>query len=488
MLTFGTKDLRNRIHACWLGKNIGGTMGTPFEGTRELLDINGFSTPPGVVLPNDDLDLQLIWLKAMDDLGPASVNANTLGEYWLSYICPHWNEYGVGKSNLREGLLAPLAGEMWNEEWKNSNGAWIRTEIWACLYPGQPEKAIAFAFEDACVDHGYGEGSYATIFVAAVQSAAFVVSDINRLIEIGLSKIPEDCRVARSIKLVIKDFENGTDWKTARNNVVKDSEDLGWFQAPANVAFVVLGLLYGGCDFKKSMILAINCGDDTDCTGATIGALMGIMQGRAGIPDDWMEYIGEKIVTKSLLMGHGNYPDDCTQLTDCVMRLLPTTTRTPLEQFLNHQETIALTDGDSQNDDFDSSAFMGDDFVRDMFNRSPYSFRVGNVYADAWVEFAAEPVISLDKPLSGKISVFPKNLPEQKHFHIRWLTPVGWKAEGQMNLHVNALHSKHRKHSEAEFTLTIDETADLQATNRLVLELSTPARSMPILIPVVIFG
>ena len=35
------------------------------------------------------------------------------------------------------------------------------------------------------------------------------------------------------------------------------------FDAPENVAFVVLGLLYGEGDFGKSLILANNCGEDT---------------------------------------------------------------------------------------------------------------------------------------------------------------------------------------------------------------------------------
>lgn len=37
------------------------------------------------------------------------------------------------------------------------------------------------------------------------------------------------------------------------------------FDAPENVAFVVLGLLYGEGDFGKSLIIANNCGEDTDC-------------------------------------------------------------------------------------------------------------------------------------------------------------------------------------------------------------------------------
>ena len=70
MIKLNKETLRDKIYACWIGKNIGGTMGTPYEGTRELLDIQGFSTPEGVVLPNDDLDLQLAWLLAMEEHGP----------------------------------------------------------------------------------------------------------------------------------------------------------------------------------------------------------------------------------------------------------------------------------------------------------------------------------------------------------------------------------------------------------------------------------
>ena len=54
------ESYRDKVYACWIGKNIGGTMGTPYEGRRELLDIQGFATKPKEVLPNDDLDLQLI--------------------------------------------------------------------------------------------------------------------------------------------------------------------------------------------------------------------------------------------------------------------------------------------------------------------------------------------------------------------------------------------------------------------------------------------
>ena len=74
----------DRVHACWTGKNIGGTMGTPYEGKREMLDISGFSSPKGEPLANDDLDLQLIWLCAVEDRGIRNITPQLLGEYWLN--------------------------------------------------------------------------------------------------------------------------------------------------------------------------------------------------------------------------------------------------------------------------------------------------------------------------------------------------------------------------------------------------------------------
>ena len=65
------------------------------------------------------------------------------------------------------------------------------------------------------------------------------------------NKIPADCRVARSVNIVLDAYHSGKTWKEARELLVEDSADLGWFQAPANVGYVVVGLLYGEGDFKK---------------------------------------------------------------------------------------------------------------------------------------------------------------------------------------------------------------------------------------------
>jgi hypothetical protein len=76
-------DFRDRIYACWLGKNIGGTLGMPFEGKKEMNNISFYTNlKKGEPAANDDLDLQILWLKAMEDNG-GRVDARILGEYWL---------------------------------------------------------------------------------------------------------------------------------------------------------------------------------------------------------------------------------------------------------------------------------------------------------------------------------------------------------------------------------------------------------------------
>jgi ADP-ribosylglycohydrolase len=290
-------EFRDRVYACWLGKNIGGTLGMPFEGKTDLNNLTFYTNiKEGEPAANDDLDLQILWLKAMEE-NNYNVDAYTLGEYWLKYVPVDWNEYGVCKINMRSGIMPPLSGEYNNAKWKTSNGAWIRSEIWACLAPGNPMLAAQFAWNDACVDHGCTEGTFAEIFTATLESAAFVEKDRDKLIEFALSMIPPDCRVAHAVNIAAAAKKNGKTWQEAREDVIAATEELGWFQAPRNVAFTMIGWLYGDNDFGKSICIAVNCGDDTDCTGATLGSILGIIYGTAVIPENWRAPIGDGIVT-----------------------------------------------------------------------------------------------------------------------------------------------------------------------------------------------
>ncbi len=70
-----------------------------------------------------------------------------------------------------------------------------------------------------------------------------------------------------------------------------------------NLAFTVLGWLAGGGDFGHSICIAVNCGKDTDCTGATLGALLGILD-PAGIGEEWLRPIGRELGAVARHGGH----------------------------------------------------------------------------------------------------------------------------------------------------------------------------------------
>lgn len=476
MIQLNKEKIRDKVHACWMGKNIGGTIGGPYEGKKDFMNVTGFATEKGAPLPNDDLDLQLVFLTALEKLGPASINPATLSDYWLSYITPAWNEYGVGKSNLRAGILAPLSGELFNDQWKNSNGAWIRSELWACVAPGFPEIAAQFAFADASVDHGISEGTYAEIFTTYLECNAFFDSDIRSNISKALDAIPDNSRVAKSVRLAISCYENGMSLKEARDCIVEDSSDLGWFQAPANIGFVILGLLYGEGDFKKSVLAAVNCGDDTDCTAATVGAFLGILYGTEKIPADWLEYIGDNIITVAIDKSYGGIPKTCTELTErTVNQIVPV--------FRNFGISVTWTEGEHQIERSYEVLWFLENFVRDPFeHRTQYCYDVPCSSLYAIVCFDKKPILQPNEEI-GVTVVLKNHLKDQVNGQISLSLPEGFSADCPRSVQV-----AREQDPPVTFRAVFRTGETVQPMNRIIMDISIAGRPFPALIPINLLG
>ena len=293
-LVIGRREYRDKVLACWLGKNIGGTLGAPFEGRRYVHNLTYFEPVPKTAAANDDLDLQLVWLKLIEEQGP-DPSVRQLAEYWSRYAASYpWNEYGFFMRNFARGLRPPVAG-CFENYFVDEMGSPIRSEIWACLHPGDPQAAARMAWKDSAVDHAGGEGMYGEMFWAAAEAAAFVESDPLTLIRLGLNMIPLSSHVARSIREAVWCWENKVLWGDARERIASRFGHLQPCNAVPNHGFTILGWLYG-TDFGDRLCKAVNCGYDTDCTGATLGSLLGILGGLAGIPARWQEPVGRTIV------------------------------------------------------------------------------------------------------------------------------------------------------------------------------------------------
>ncbi|MEK6793314.1 MAG: ADP-ribosylglycohydrolase family protein [Spirochaetota bacterium] len=485
MINFNEKDLRNKIYGCWIGKSIGGTLGGPFEGRREILDVKGYTTPAGEPLPNDDLDLQLIWLKALTDRGPKGVTAQVLGEYWLNYIPPPWGEYGVCKMNLHAGFPPPLSGMLTNEVLNKSNGAWIRSEIWACVAPGCPDTAIRFAYEDASVDHGGDEGMYAELFTAALESAAFVVSDMRELIRIGLSKIPAACRVATAVKTAIKAYEEKHTWQEAREAVVAASvPEIGWFQAPANIGFVIVGWLYGEGDFGKSLIIATNCGDDTDCTASTLGSILGIIRGADTIPQEWIKPIGDRIITVAIDRGSIQLPTTLTQLTEQTMRQI-----VPMLTAFHCPVTVSASPTDIS--DIASLKLENPSVGAEICGRSSYAVTMDAVHAKVILDYEKAPVLRPGVPFRLTVEI-DNQLPDHRHYEVIWHMPPNVRVLPSPRMQMSIMHKgveqgyKSRGYGKVHTPAVFEIVADTidEAYVRGILEVRAPGRPTVCFIPV----
>jgi hypothetical protein len=178
--------------------------------------------------------------------------------------------------------------------------------------------AAAYANEDACVDHA-DEGVWGEMFLAALESAAFAENDPDKMLDVALHLIPSTSRVRQAVEDTYVWWKRFRDWKFIRDQVLSRHGNENCTDAPMNIAFTVLGWLAGDGDFSRAICTAVNCGKDTDCTGATVGALMGIIDPK-GIPERWLEPIGRRLVLSPEIVGL-DAPKTLDELTALVLSL-----------------------------------------------------------------------------------------------------------------------------------------------------------------------
>ena len=499
--TLSKEEYRDKVRGCWLGKNIGGTLGAPFEAHRQAYDLEFYTHNLSVgALPNDDLDLQLSWLCAAERFGTA-VDAKILAEYWVSTIVPNWAEYGVGKANLRLGLQPPVSGSFSNT-FKDSNGAWIRSELWACLMPGHPDLAVRYAYQDAIVDHA-GEGVYAEVFTAALESAAFVESNYEELVRIGLSYIPDDCDVAKAVKLAIACYQSQITWKEARIKLLTeipgsfggqtrtpnpDNIPQGpWgYDAPSNIGLTILGWYYGEGDFSRSICIAAGCGEDADCTAATLGSIMGIIRGATGIPEKWLEPIGDEIKTCSLntISSMITIPQTVTELTNRTCRLMPAFMKEHFDMYAQGSEII-MNEGDALLDHPTKHWTMKPYKFVDEYPESFETFTAENAIMKFQV--TAKDSISIKEGETKELKLHAENISgfvgNQLWLELRWILPEGWSIDTGMHTAM-FLNQYHCGLGNAYSTAHITAGPVTEAITTVILEVVAHDRPGRLYIPI----
>ena len=286
------EDYYRKVMGGLVGKFIGGTIGGPLEGNKNIHDLKFYREVPRIAAANDDNDYLLLNLHCLQDRG-IRINARDLMEENHTHANLTWVEYGYAAKNWKMGIHPPVSGWFNNDFFKESMGCPVRSEVWGFICPGNSELAVRYAKMDGELDHA-ANSVWAEMFLAAVEATVFFESDLNRLIASGEKHIPRGSRLMECIEDVIRWHRNGQGWLIIRQLILNKYGSPDMTSAIQNLGFTVLALLEGNGDFEKTMLTAANCGYDADCTCASAGAIVGAILGVEGIPKQWKDPIGDQ--------------------------------------------------------------------------------------------------------------------------------------------------------------------------------------------------
>lgn len=311
-------DLRDRLRRAWQGRISGCMLGKPvellsmFEGHSALtahLEAAGARPLRGYIpyvahrrveadwcaekldhaVPDDDVNYSVLALMLLEQHGQAMTTAD-VARAWLKRL-PAGQTFTAERAAYRT-LLARAAerfpegadpgfdlAECADNAFSDWIGAQIRADVYGWVLPGRPAEAAELARRDAALSHR-DDGVYGAMIVAAL-GAALATTAPEEALEAALSQIPADSG-AHAAALFGRSLAGDPSGGGA---IRKRYADLSPVHTLNNLALVIWALYSHLDDFGAAIGDAVAAGLDTDCNGATVGALWGL-QGPA-IPDAW---------------------------------------------------------------------------------------------------------------------------------------------------------------------------------------------------------
>jgi hypothetical protein len=275
--TISYETFLDKVYGCFIGKAVSGNIGAPHEGLKMPMELPFLPLMIDCERPNDDLDLQVLWLEIAEKKG-----ANFTAYDLLKSFCENCDyspgEYAVMRKNYARGVYPPYSGKFCNDYYTEGMGCPIRSEVWGCLAIGNMELAKEFSTKDGQLDH-YGESILAEHFMAALECEAFFEDDLHVLIERALTILPEDSKFREMVCYVVELCKVHKDMKVVLTKLLYRYGHPDCTNMWQNMGITIASLLLGDCDIIKTSMMALNCGFDTDCTCATAGAVIGILRG-----------------------------------------------------------------------------------------------------------------------------------------------------------------------------------------------------------------
>lgn len=320
--------LANKIHGAWMGRIAGCYLGKPVEGmrTEDLWPLlkNSGNYPMTRYIKSVDCPVEnyikdnlrrfesLGFMPTDDDTNYVVLAQNVIGKYGRNFTSDNmmeawlWyqpkNAYCTAERRAFINFVAgftPPASALYKNPYREWIGAQIRGDYFGYINPGNPELAAEMAWRDARISH-VKNGIYGEMFASAMIAAAAVCDNIKDVILAGLGEVPETSRLYEDVMSVISMYDDGKTWEDVTKYIHEKWDEHtshGWCHTISNAMICAMALLYGEGDFGKSICIAVQTGFDTDCNGATVGSVVGMIKGFDAIDDVWKAPFNDTLET-----------------------------------------------------------------------------------------------------------------------------------------------------------------------------------------------
>lgn len=300
---------QERIRRAWLGRAAGCVLGKPVENipregiraiaqstgnwpvtrwfTAEGLDPavaerwpwNRASRPTSLaenidgIPEDDDLNFTMLGLALLERCG-TGFDSLDAAKIWLDYLPGGriFTAERVALRNLLEAYLPPETATRRNpfREWI---GARLRVDAYGWAAGGDPAAAARMAWADARVSHT-ANGVYAAMFMAAAHAASLGASSAVECVEVGLSVVPGESRLAEAVRYATS---LQGDWEGIVDELYARYGHYHWVHAINNTALVAAALTSFDGDFSGGIGAVVQSGWDTDTNGAAVGSILGAL-------------------------------------------------------------------------------------------------------------------------------------------------------------------------------------------------------------------
>lgn len=338
---FNRADYQARLHGMWLGEVIGNWTGLPIENAfyqPPFLTDADWDQPPAPGYPpvtfifqdpwrtDDDTDIEYVYVYLLSQQTNPWLTYDDIVHGWVTHINHHiWNSNYNARTLMARGVYPPATSLGACNQLRMLISAQLTIEMFGAMNPGMPERALEMA-DNAIHNTAGGFAVHACQFYVVLYSLASVTPDgltdaekVMWLIRQARRYIPDTSKTADAVDFVLADFLANPDidnWEATRDRIY-DRFQLhaadhgyaphGWSDSTINFATGILSLLYGHGDYRRTIQISTLAGWDCDNQPATMGGLLGLMQGYDRIAAQFPEQqISDRFSTR---ITRDNLPD-----------------------------------------------------------------------------------------------------------------------------------------------------------------------------------